>query len=456
MNRIDYQQKLTEALEIQKAWHRSSELPKLKSELRTFQTSFATLYTYLLKKGLVGEDPYKHESRVGEIQVPDTKVFSENENKEQLSIRLASYDNQLDFLVNFYQFNIEFFTLERIRRIQNLISYINWVHLSVDSEDINTRSVAELVIKARTAGDNTALSIVNGTLTNLMMATASINDRLNLVQEYNREAYKLELRDTILKDMAGTPTLNLIKQKFTVAIPESVFYSDMAEEVLKEDYSPEGNALQEQVLDKLKVAAEETQKPLKEVTLKDFLLEGLQALGTMSPTLNEIWIKFDENETVLENKTVSTWAKLRQFFERMLNLNQEEDPEIYEVEYTETNGGTVVREQVNFRNFMFDLEAKAKNLASITRNAETQTESHLFDTLDRLLRDLQARYKTLSALDDYFKSHVDIDERSLVKGVKPELATIKNTLIKANQRRSEYLSQKEEAAQLKRLGIGAE
>jgi hypothetical protein len=456
MNRIDYQKKLAETLEIRLAWLESAELPKLKNDLRTFQTSFATFYTYLLKKGLVGEDPYKHETKMGEIQVPETRAFSENEKKEQLSIRLASYDNQLDFLVNFYQFSIELFTLERIRRIRNLISYVNWVHLSIDSDGINTRTVAELVIKARQGGDNTALSIVNGTLTNLMKTTSSISEHLNLIQEYNREVYKLELRDAILKDMTGTPTINLIKQKFTVAIPESVFYAELAEEVLKEDYTPEGDALQEQALDKLRVAIEETQKPLKEITLKDFLLEGIQALGTIAPTLNEIWIKFDENQTVLENKTISTWAKLRQFFERMLNLNQEDDPELYEVEYVETNGGTMVKEEVNFKEFMLDLETRTKNLASITRSVGTQTESQLFETLDRLLRDLQVRHKTLSALDDYFKSHVDAEDRNLVKGVKPELSTIKNTLIKANQRRSEYLSQKEEATQLKRLGISAE
>jgi hypothetical protein len=410
----------------------------------------------LLKKGLVSEDPYKHESKMGEIQIPETRVFSESEKKEQLSIRLASYDNQLDFLVNFYQFNMELFTLERIRRIRNLITYINWVHLSVDSEDINTRVVAELAFKARQGGNNTAQSIINGTLTNLMKTTCSIIEYLNIIQQYNREVYKLELRRSILADMKGSPTLDLIKEEFALSMPECLFYPELAEEVLAEDYTSAGRGAQEEALDKLKVVVEEKQKPVKEVTLKDFLLDGFQAIASMATTLSEIWLKFDENQMVLENQAISAWTKFRQFLERMLDLNQEDEQNIYEIKYVETNGGNMVSERVNFKDFMLDLDASAKNCSSIVRNAGTQTESQLLDTLDRLLLEMQKRYKIISALDDYFKSHVTADDRSRVKGIKPELSTIKNALVKANQRRSEYLSQKEEAAQLKRLGISAE
>jgi hypothetical protein len=256
--------------------------------------------------------------------------------------------------------------------------------------------------------------------------------------------------------MKGVPTLNLVKQEFAISMPESLFYPELAEEVLAEDYTSEGSAAQEEALNKLKVVVEEKQKPLKEVTLKDFLLDGLQAIGSMAATLSEIWLKFDGNQTILENQTISVWTKFRQFFERMLDLNQEDDQNIYEIKYVESNGGTMVSERVNFKDFMLDLDASAKHCSSIARNAGTQTTSQLFDTLDRLLLEMQKRYKTLSALDDYFKSHVTANERSRVKGIKPELSTIKNALVKANQRRSEYLSQREEAAQLKRLGIGAE
>ena len=62
-------------------------------------------------------------------------------------------------------------------------------------------------------------------------------------------------------------------------------------------------------------------------------------------------------------------------------------------------------------------------------------------------------HKTLTALDDFFKSEVDRADRDKVKGVKPELSTIKNAIVRANAKRHEYSAQKEEHEQLKRLGV---
>ncbi|MDR1324694.1 MAG: hypothetical protein LBK00_01495 [Treponema sp.] len=451
MNSIgdDYQKKLAEALDAWLVWLKTSELPKLQDEVHAFQTAFSTLYTFLLRKCIVSEDPYKSETKSEEIQIPETKAFSESEKQEQLSIRLASYDKQLSLLVNSCQFNTKFFTLERVRRIRNLINYINWGHLAADAEDINTRAVAELMFTARFSGDHTTQSVINGTLSSLMKMIGSINKRLNSIQKYNREVYKLELRRSVLADMEETPTLDLIKQKAVKSIPKSLFYPELAEEVLKEDYSPEGSVEQAKALDKLKIVPEEKPKPPKEVILKTFLLEGLQAIGSIASTLSEIWLKFDENQKQLEKQKRSVWRKLRQFFVWILKLKLRNEQSIYEIKYVDSDSGSLVHEQVSFQNFMLDLEASAKSCSSIVRSTETQIEPQLLETLDQRLLDLQKRYKTLVGLDDYFKSHVKADARSHVKGIKPELSAIKNALVKANQQRSEYLSQKEKVVQFK-------
>lgn len=445
----DYQQKLAEALDAQMLWLKTSELPKLKNEVHSFQTAFSTLYSYFLRKGTVSEDPYKLEDKVGEIQIPETKAFSESEKQEQLSIRLGSYDKQLELLVNSYQLTMEFFTLERVRRIRNLISYINWGHFSIDAEDINTRTVAGLVFTARLSGDHTTQSVLSGALSSLMKMSASINNYLNTIQKYNREVYKLELRRTVLANMKETPTLPLIKQKAISFMPKSLFYPELVEEVLKEDYSPNGSDVRAEVLDKLKIVSEEKPKPPKEVVLKAFLLEGLQAIGSIATTLNEIWLKFEENQKVLEKQKRSVRKKIRQFFVRIFNLKRGKDQNIYEVKYVDSDSGTLVREQVNFQDFMLDLETSAKNCLSIIRSNGTQSEPQLFEMIDRQIADMQKRYKTLMGMDDYFKTQIKSDAHSHVKGIKPELSTIKNALIKANDQRAEYLSQKGKAAQFK-------
>jgi hypothetical protein len=48
---------------------------------------------------------------------------------------------------------------------------------------------------------------------------------------------------------------------------------------------------------------------------------------------------------------------------------------------------------------------------------------------------------------------VDKEDRDKIRGIKPELGTIKNAILRANSKRHEYSAQKEEEEQLKRLGV---
>jgi hypothetical protein len=447
--RDDYQKKLSEALDARLQWLKASELPKIKEEVHAFQSAFSTLYTFLLRKGMVSEDPYKDKTESSEIQIPETRAFSPSEKQEQLSSRMASYDKQLGLLVNSYQFNMKLFTLERTRRIRTLINYIGWGHLSVDAEDINTYTVAELVSTARHTGDHTTQSLLNGTLSSLGKMLISINKRLNNIQKYNREMYKLELRKSVLPALKESPSLEMVKRAAMNSMSKSLFYPELAEEVLKEDYSPNGSALQAAVLEKLKVVVEAKPAMPKEVVLKVFLLEGIQVFGSVASTLSEIWIKFDENHNVLENQKRSTWKKIQQVLIRIFNLKTGTEPCIYDIKYVESESGTLIREQVNFQKFMLELEANTKSCSSIVHNLETQSEPQLFVALDRQIVDIQKCYKTLVGLDDYFKAQIKADAHSHVKGIKPELSAIKNALFKANQQHAEYLSQREKLIQFK-------
>ena len=87
---------------------------------------------------------------------------------------------------------------------------------------------------------------------------------------------------------------------------------------------------------------------------------------------------------------------------------------------------------------------------------EQMQDEQLISFLERNIRDLQTIHKTLTTLDEYFKSEVDKEDRDKVKGIKPELATIKNAIVRANSKRHEYTAKKEEEEQLKRLGVKPE
>ena len=153
-----------------------------------------------------------------------------------------------------------------------------------------------------------------------------------------------------------------------------------------------------------------------------------------------------------------------QKFQKMMQqfLNKKPDAVIYDVEYLDPVKGIPVREKVNYNVFRSDMERKIRTLSPMasrgatTNKLEALQEEQLIGFLDRNIRDLQTLHKTLGALDEFFKAAVDRADRDRIKGIKPELATIKNAIVRANSRRHEYSAQKEEEEQLKRLGVQAQ
>ncbi|MDR2079093.1 MAG: hypothetical protein LBP74_05170 [Treponema sp.] len=455
----DYRQALAEALTARAEWLEKSELPKLKEELRNYHSGFASLYNVYLKKGLIHEDPYKQEAKIGELEVPPTDPFTEAEKTDQLTLRLSAYDNQLDFLVNFYQFSAEFLNLERIKRIVGLVKYIDWVHLSPDSQLPVTKAVSEMTTQIKIGTDPLTMSVISESLSHLNKSYAPIMGYLKALTDYQREVYKLDLRDRVTSAMAPAEAAQLlqVKKKFAQVNQGKPFYSELAEEVIKEDYSKEGPALREKVLKGLQVAEVKPKVVKEPVSFKSILLEGVQSLGSSAAAFSEIALKLDENQTLLDSKKKNFWEKMRKLMQQV--FNKEPDPVVYEVEYIDQIKGVPVREKVNFFNFRGDLERKLKTLGNIslhgggTARLEAMPEEQLTGFLDRNIREVQSLHKTLSALDEFFKAEVDHTNREKVKGIKPELATIKNAIIRANSKRHEYNAQKEAEEQLRRLGV---
>jgi hypothetical protein len=449
---------LSQALHSRAEWIEKSEMAKFKDELRTFQASYAVLYNIFLKKGLIHEDPYKQEARIGEIEVPDTSGFSEAERVEQLSIRLANYDNQLDFLVNFYQFNVEFLNLDRIKRILGLIKFVDWAHLSMDSPFPVTKAMMELTMSAKNGLDPMTMSLFNESLSKISKATGAVFGYLKLLSDYHRESYKFDLRAAITGDMkAGEVTLGGVKKKFPSAMPGRPFYPDLVEEVIKEDYSADGPALQEKVLKNLQVAEAKPKLEKQPVSFKQILIEGLQVIGNTSNTLQEIAPKIDENEGILANRKKSLWHRIRRLIQQL--MGRDPDPVIFEIKYMDPVRGTQVRDRINYTNFRADMDKRSRILGgyaargSTSQKLATMGEDQLTQILDRLIRDMQNTHKLLSAMDDFFKSGATDGEREKVKGIKPELAAMKNAIVRANQIRHEYNARKEEEEQMRKLGI---
>jgi len=457
----DFTKTLTEALNGRADWIEKSELPKLKEELRTFHTGFASLYNLYLKKKLINEDPYKQEAKIVELQVPSSTPFSDAERLDQLTRRLADYDNQLDFLVNFYQFSAEFLTLNRIKLILGLVKYIDWTNLTPDSQNPITRAVSEMTNQIKMGADPLTLGLIGKSLSHVNKSIAPTMGYLKTLSDYQREVYKLDLRD-VTGGMSQSDASNVqaVKKKFAQVKKGTPFYPDLVEEVIKEDYSGEGPALREALLKRLQVADAKPKAVKAEVSFKSILIDGVYGLGGMAQTLTEIAGKMDSSQAVLQARKQGLMQKIKKLLKQA--FNKEQDAVVYDLEYIDPVKGVPVREKVNYNVFRSDLERKIRTLSPLgargpaSSKLEAMQDEQLVGFLERNVRDLQSMHKTLGALDEFFKASVDREDRDKVKGIKPELGSIKNAILRANAKRHEYGAQKEEEEQLKRLGVHSE
>jgi hypothetical protein len=320
--------------------------------------------------------------------------------------------------------------------------------------------VAEITNQVKVGIDPLALNVIAESQSKLGRAAPAIVGYLKTLTDYHKEAYKLDLRRNVLGGMsqAEGAQINQVKRKFAQLCPGRPFYTELAEAVIREDYSKDGPALREGVLSALQVAENKPQTPIVEVSYKAILLEGIQSLGSTAAAFMDILLKLGENQALLDNRKLSFWEKVKKIMAQA--LNKEPEPAIYEVEYMDPIKGTPVKERVNLSAFKTSLDRRARSLANIGSRGsamaklEGMQEDQLVQFLERNIRDIQSSHKTLSALDEYFKSEAPKEDRERVKGIKPELATIKNAILRANQKRHEYSAQKEEEEQLRRLGVG--
>jgi hypothetical protein len=452
-----YKEVLSQALLARKDWLEKTEIARLKEELRIFQVSYSVLYNMFLKKKLINEDPYKQDTKISELVVPETGAFNEAKRLEQLSLRLANYDSQLDFLVNFYQFAVDFLNLERIRKIVGLVRYVDWVNLTPDSKSPNTQAAAELTTNVKAGGDSITLSIIGESLTKLPKCTSSIIGILRNLSTYHKELYKLNVRNAIAGMSASEINAVNIKKKMNAAMPGTPFYQEFIEELVKEDYTKDGPALKEEVLKAIKVAEEKPKAAKAQVSYRDILIGGINALGSATAVLNEVAQKLDENHAVMENQKKGFLEKLKQLLRSMTNSDPEEV--IYELQYIDQATGVEQKEHLHFFQFRTDFEKKIKVYSRMTGQGpfiaklKSMPEDKVFAYLETAIKDLQSIHRTLTSLDEYFKSSVPREERDKIKGIKPELASIKNCFIKANQIRHDYSARREEEEQMKKLGI---
>ena len=424
------------------------------------------LRNLLLKKRLIHNDPYKYDSKMTEIEIPDSSPFMKTEAPSILGARLAHYETMLDFLMGYYQFNTNFLTPKRMQKLLALNATFAWSDFSPKSKSQNTVELYEIVAPIFSGTDKVSMTVLRGALSNLATADANITNCLKALLFFYRQKYKLSVRKEVMPYVTPTsddylnPTkiLKEIKKVFGVRAKKLPFYADFIIEILKEDYSVDHRTYQEQVLKELfSKLKKETEKEKKVEDVRPYLLLSLQALGYTGSHFAKALEKTRENKSVLDEANKTFFTKLLKFLRQVFNVAEPpcEIPIIIQDSVTQGRKKYTLS-WADFENrvvskamFFANLSSQSESMKKKIRNAKDQD---LLDVLNKNLSEANDLVNQFAGLDDYFKKEKP-EIRSKIKGIKIELTTIRNYIIKSNQRRAEYLALCEEAQQMRDLGM---
>jgi hypothetical protein len=442
-------------------------LPKLHEEYRITQSATRTIKTLLVKKGSLLDDPYKYDNKTTELLIPSEESFGENEKSSVMGTRLAQYEAMLDVIINYYQFTCDYLTTDRINKLVALNRSFAWEQFSNTSTRPNIKALAELVNAAKSGADALSVSIINDTVSQLAKSSIAITKALKSLTEFHRERYKTAVRKMVMPSVViNTATLETgnsaalreIKKSFAVNMKDQPFYTELIEEIIREDYSPEHAVLQQELLTRLTSMKQDNAKAAVEESLKPLLMDGIRTLGGIAQPLTDIASKLGENNQAILSVEKTFFQKLKEILRKAFNRPEEEQEMTITTVDPVTQTGK--KEIIKFTAFTEDIKRRARICNGFgARNSmsyqkvETMDEQQILDLLTRQIAELNVLVKQCVGLDEYFKQVAPPEVRNQVHGIKIEISSIKNNLVKANQCRAEYASQVEEQQQMKKLGI---
>ncbi len=462
----NFQVRLEEALKEKVVFIEKEELPALRREFQKFLESFRNLLDLLKRKSLIREDPYKYEQKISEVTIPPAGPFTESEKADQLSMRLSGLEIQLDFLVNYYHFSLNFLDPGRLKKLIGITKYVDWQNLSKNSKNPTTQLVAEVADRIKGGSDKFSSKILLDLQKQLSICTANILKKAGSIAELQKERYKLNVRRKLLPKLHFTPEISrnedevirIFKRNFTAELGDTPFYRRLLLEIINEEFSPDGDARKTTVINKLRVEKKEEKKIQKTESYKSILLDALRLLAQSGRQYEDIIRKMKINTGILDNRKVSFGERLKQWLKNL--VTKKDEKHIYIVDYFDLQTSATKTHRIDFNKFSEEILKRINlyysfnnKMSTSYQRVEKMQEDGILGLISKQMEEVQENIKKFDALSTFFKSEIPRNERAKYKDIKLELNALKNLSIKVNQKRHDYIARKEEAEQLKKLGV---
>ena len=468
MEEEKFRAELQQALSAKQEWYNSECLQELLSQYRLMHSCVKNLYECFVKKSLIVPDPYRLDKKISAITVPESTPFAESDISNIFGTRFSDYETMLDYICTYFRFSTENLSLANVKKLLDFNSVFEWDDLSMNNAKMNTRALAITINHAKTGAPNVVQSMINDSVSKCSQSSKLIGKMLNELGVFQRELYKGGLRKDLFEhpdfDRAKAAEsaeneLAEIKRLYSKVTGKKNFYADLVNEIIEEDHGPNKEAKQAAVLEKLAIknSAKTEAKKKAGPDTKEMLMQAVLAIGACAPTLIQLHSKLRENFDVLFAKKASFWNKLKALLAKAFNLKEKE--RVCQVPVKDTKTGVERIQKLNVSEFMSGLAKKERVYNGIGakgneyQRIEAANEDAILGFVNKQISELQSDFVVINSLDAYFKKEVHAEFKAKVKGMQIELSALRNSIINANKKRGEYASFKEEAEQMRKLGI---
>lgn len=464
----NFNSQLQAALHDKMEWFNNERLQELVLQYRLLQTCVENIFETLSKRSSIIPDPYRLDKRITDIEVPDNTTCSDTDVPKVFGARFSDFNSMLDFICTYYRFSVEGIFTTQVKKFIDFNNFIEWDNISVANPNPNTRFFAMCINSAKSGTSNVLTSMLNENVAKSGEATKEINTILNELGQFQREVLKGELRNDLCghpdfkKDVAYTSPeaeLSEIKRLYPRVMGKRPFYNDLISEIISEDQGADKEKRREITLAKLQITGKpkQTEKKQKGNDTRDLLMLTVMAVGGFAPTLVQLHAKLTENFALLNIKKKNIFTKLVESFKKAFHIKEKE--KIILVPLKDSKTGSERTQKINITTFILDLTKKENIYTGIANKGpeynkiNASSDNAILNYINKQITEIQSFFTIANALDNYFKSAVDISHRQKVRGMQIELSALHNSLINANKKRADYVTAKEEIEQMKKLGI---